>query len=41
VSQTIRDLARTSSALRFTSVGPHSLKGIAEPVPLYSVQVAI
>jgi class 3 adenylate cyclase/tetratricopeptide (TPR) repeat protein len=40
VSQTIRDLARTSSALRFTSVGSHSLKGIAEPVPLYSVHAS-
>jgi class 3 adenylate cyclase/DNA-binding SARP family transcriptional activator len=37
VSQTIRDLARTSTDLNFTSLGPHSLKGIAEPVPLFAV----
>jgi len=38
VSQTIRDLARTSSTVAFTSIGPHALKGIAEPVPLYTVR---
>jgi class 3 adenylate cyclase len=38
VSQTIRDIARTSSPAQFASVGPRMLKGIADPVPLYSVQ---
>jgi class 3 adenylate cyclase len=40
VSQTIRDLARTSSAFTFRPLGPHALKGIAEPVPLFSVEAA-
>jgi class 3 adenylate cyclase/tetratricopeptide (TPR) repeat protein len=37
VSQTLRDLARTSSGLDFESLGPHTMKGISEPVPLYAV----
>jgi class 3 adenylate cyclase len=37
VSQTIRDLARTSSTADFSNHGPHELKGIPESILLYSV----
>jgi class 3 adenylate cyclase len=37
VSGVVRDLARTSAAVTFTTAGAPRLKGIAEPVPLYSV----
>ena len=39
VSQTIRDIARTSTTATFAPLGPRTLKGIAEPVPIYSVRV--
>ena len=39
-SQTIRDLARTSSNATFTALGSRTLKGVAEPIPLYAVRNA-
>jgi class 3 adenylate cyclase/tetratricopeptide (TPR) repeat protein len=41
VSQTIRDLSRTSSPLKFESVGFKVLKGVADPILLYSVYASI
>jgi class 3 adenylate cyclase len=40
VSQTIRELARTSGSHRFVDAGVRPLKGIAEPLTLYSVEIA-
>lgn len=37
VSQTVRDLARTSAGVTFEDRGEHDLKGIAEPLRLYEV----
>ncbi|MEX0751277.1 MAG: adenylate/guanylate cyclase domain-containing protein, partial [Dehalococcoidia bacterium] len=37
VSQTVRDLARTSSNVRFEDRGEHTLKGIADPVRVFAV----
>jgi class 3 adenylate cyclase/tetratricopeptide (TPR) repeat protein len=37
VSQTIRDLARTSSSLQYADIGPRVLRGISEPVSLFAV----
>jgi class 3 adenylate cyclase len=39
-SGTVRELARTSASVTFTTAGAPPLKGIAEPVPLYSVHAA-
>lgn len=38
VSQTVRDLARTSSSAAFEDRGDHALKGIADPVRVYAVR---
>jgi class 3 adenylate cyclase len=38
VSQTVRDLARTSAGVTFEDRGDHSLKGIEEPIRLYVVR---
>jgi class 3 adenylate cyclase len=40
VTDTVRGLTRTSGRLIFTSVGRHSLKGIAEPMALYHAEPA-
>ncbi|HZP56796.1 MAG TPA: adenylate/guanylate cyclase domain-containing protein [Dehalococcoidia bacterium] len=40
VSQTVRDLARTSAGVRFDDRGEHALKGIADPVRLFAVLTA-
>jgi class 3 adenylate cyclase len=39
VSDTVRSLTRTMLPFRFTLVGARKLKGIAEPIALYRVQV--
>jgi class 3 adenylate cyclase len=38
VSQTVRDLARTSAGVAFEDRGEHALKGIDDPVRLYAVR---
>ena len=38
VSQTVRDLARTSAQVTFEDRGEHALKGIAEPQRLFAVR---
>jgi len=38
VSQTVRDLARTSAGVSFEDRGEHELKGIEEPVRLYAIR---
>ena len=38
VSQTVRDLARTSAGVTFEDRGEHELKGIAEPQRLFAVR---
>ena len=38
VSATVRDLARTSTAVSFVDRGEHALKGIADRVRLYEVE---
>jgi class 3 adenylate cyclase len=38
VSQTVRDLARTSAGVTFEDRGEHELKGIADPVRLFVVR---
>jgi class 3 adenylate cyclase len=38
VSQTVRDLARTSSGVSFEDRGERELKGVGEPVRLYEVR---
>ena len=38
VSQTVRDLARTSAGVAFEDRGEHELKGIPEPVRLFAVR---
>lgn len=38
VSQTVRDLARTSAGVQFEDRGEHALKGIAEPQRLFAVR---
>jgi class 3 adenylate cyclase len=40
VSQTVRDLARTSSGVRFDDRGDHALKGIEDPVRVFAVRAA-
>ena len=40
VSQTVRDLARTSAGVAFEDRGEHALKGIADPVRLFAVRVS-
>jgi outer membrane protein assembly factor BamB/class 3 adenylate cyclase len=40
VSDTVRSLTRTSGRYRFTSRGRPTLKGIAEPIALYRVELA-
>ncbi|TMB48432.1 MAG: hypothetical protein E6J50_10040 [Chloroflexi bacterium] len=40
VTDTVRSLTRTSGRYRFTSRGRPTLKGIAEPIALYRVEVA-
>jgi class 3 adenylate cyclase len=37
VSQTVRDLARTSAGVTFEDRGEHTLKGIADPVRVFAV----
>jgi class 3 adenylate cyclase len=37
VSQTVRDLARTSAGVTFEDRGEHALKGIADPVRVFAV----
>jgi adenylate cyclase len=37
VSQTVRDLARTSASVTFEDRGEHALKGIEDPVRVYAV----
>lgn len=38
VSATVRDLARTSSAVSFEDRGEHALKGIADPIRVFAVR---
>jgi adenylate cyclase len=38
VSQTVRDLARTSAGVSFEDRGEHDLKGVSEPVRVFAVQ---
>jgi len=38
VSQTVRDLARTSAGVTFEDRGEHALKGIADPVRVFAVR---
>lgn len=38
VSQTVRDLARTSAGVSFTDRGERDLKGVSEPVRLFAVR---
>ena len=38
VSQTFRELARTSTQTRFDDKGLHTLKGISEPVRVFAMQ---
>jgi class 3 adenylate cyclase len=38
VSQTVRDLARTSAGVSFEDRGEHALKGIVEPQRLFAVR---
>jgi class 3 adenylate cyclase/pimeloyl-ACP methyl ester carboxylesterase len=38
VSQTVRDLARTSASVKFEDRGEHALKGIADPVRVFAVR---
>ncbi len=40
VSQTVRDLARTSAGVQFDDRGEHDLKGIADPVRVFAVRSA-
>jgi adenylate cyclase len=40
VSQTVRDLARTSAGVSFEDRGERELKGVAEPVRLFAVRQA-
>ncbi len=40
VSQTVRDLARTSAGVAFEDRGEHELKGIAEPQRLFAVRAS-
>ena len=40
VSATVRDLARTSAGVSFEDRGPHTLKGIADPVHLFAIHPA-
>lgn len=37
VSQTVRDLARTSAGVAFEDRGEQALKGVADPVRVYAV----
>ena len=37
VSQTVRDLARTSAGVSFEDVGERRLKGVSEPVRVWRV----
>jgi class 3 adenylate cyclase len=39
VSQTVRDLARTSAGVTFEDRGEHTLKGIADPVRVFAVRL--
>lgn len=41
VSQTVRDLARTSAGVSFEDRGEHALKGIDDPVRLYAVRAIL
>jgi len=41
VSQTVRDLARTSAGATFEDRGEHTLKGIDDPVRLYAVRAIL
>jgi adenylate cyclase len=38
VSQTVRDLARTSAGVTFEDRGEHALKGVADPVRVFAVR---
>jgi adenylate cyclase len=38
VSQTVRDLARTSSGVTFEDRGEHELKGVGEPMRVFAVR---
>jgi class 3 adenylate cyclase len=38
VSQTVRDLARTSAGMTFEDRGEHELKGIADPVRIFAAR---
>ncbi len=40
VSETVRSLARTSSAMRFEERGEHGLKGVSDPVKVWAVKPA-
>ncbi|MDP9236669.1 MAG: adenylate/guanylate cyclase domain-containing protein [Chloroflexota bacterium] len=40
VSQTVRDLARTSAGVTFEDRGEHALKGVADPVRVFAVRPA-
>jgi class 3 adenylate cyclase/pimeloyl-ACP methyl ester carboxylesterase len=40
VSQTVRDLARTSAGVSFEDRGEHTLKGIADPVRVFAVRMS-
>jgi class 3 adenylate cyclase/pimeloyl-ACP methyl ester carboxylesterase len=41
VSQTVRDLARTSAGVSFEDRGERELKGVSEPVRVFAVQAAL
>jgi class 3 adenylate cyclase/pimeloyl-ACP methyl ester carboxylesterase len=41
VSQTVRDLARTSAGVTFEDRGEHALKGIEDPVRLFAVRRSV
>jgi len=41
VSQTVRDLARTSAGVTFEDRGEHALKGIADPVRVFAVRADV
>jgi class 3 adenylate cyclase len=41
VSQTVRDLARTSAGVSFEDRGEHALKGIADPIRVFAVRAQV
>jgi class 3 adenylate cyclase len=41
VSQTVRDLARTSAGVEFADAGEHAMKGVGEPLRLWAVRAPL